>query len=87
MCDSCNEKYVKIGNVGMNIHEAGCPDEWKDYVLECKNCCTKFTPEEKGQTCCTHTCYVNYWGNFCNCEECTQGYPEDEDFGQDGQVD
>ena len=87
MCESCNANYIKVGKTSMNCHEIGCPDAWKDSTRECKNCGTKFTPEESGQLFCGHTCYVNYWGNFCNCDECTQGYPEDEDFGQDGQVD
>lgn len=79
MCDSCNANYIQMGKTGMNCHETGCPDAWKDSKLECKNCGTEFTPEESGQLFCGHVCYVNYWGVSCNCEECSQGYPDEED--------
>ena len=72
MCDSCNELSIN----GINFHEIGCPDSWKNSIKNCKNCGTEFTPEESGQSTCSHTCYVNYWGISCDCEECWQGYPE-----------
>jgi hypothetical protein len=88
MCESCNANYIKVFNVGMNCHEFGCPDAWKDEKLMCKWCGCEFIPEEKqNRETCSHSCMVAYNGFSCDCEECIQGYPEDEDFGQDGQVD
>lgn len=34
MCLSC--EVVNIN--GMNCHELGCPDSWRDYMYECQEC-------------------------------------------------
>jgi len=57
MCDSCQVLVIQ----GVMCHEIGCPDSWKDKVIECKNCDTKFIPEERGQEFCSDSCYCQYW--------------------------
>ena len=34
MCQSCEVLNIN----GVNCHEIGCPDAWKDYTRECKEC-------------------------------------------------
>jgi transcriptional regulator NrdR family protein len=49
-CDGC-----QIHNInGVNVHEIGCPDAWRDKRLECPECDTRFYPEERYQTHCFH---------------------------------
>ena len=56
MCDSCN--VISIN--GMNCHETGCPDSWRDYEGECVECGQSFTPEYKGQKFCSEECNMLY---------------------------
>jgi len=58
MCDSCNVLNIN----GVNCHEIGCPDAWKDREIECKWCGQKFKPEDKYQICCDDSCYCAYSG-------------------------
>ena len=72
MCQSCSALMIN----GVLCHEFGCPDSWIGKSIECENCGCFFIPEEKNQKFCGHVCYVNYNGVECNCEDCWQGYPE-----------
>ena len=45
MCDSCEVLNIN----GVNCHQIGCPDSWKDYKSECYECGFDFSPESKGQ--------------------------------------
>lgn len=65
-CNSCEVVYIN----GRRCHEPGCPDAWKDYPRECKECGTSFTSKDRHQDCCSHTCHVAYHGLPCGCEEC-----------------
>lgn len=65
-CDSCNAIHVN----GCLTHEHGCPDAWKDYKRECRECGTEFWPENEDELDCSHTCNIAYSGWACDCEEC-----------------
>lgn len=65
-CPSCEVMNIN----GIRTHEIGCPDAWKDYTRECTWCGNKFNPEEKGQTCCSHSCFIAYNNLSCDCNEC-----------------
>ncbi len=56
MCDSCD--IISIN--GVNCHEIGCPDAWKDYKRECAWCGKEFKPKEEQQKCCTESCAKSY---------------------------
>ena len=56
MCDSCEILNIN----GMNCHEHGCPDAWKDYDRECEWCGNTFQPEYKHQELCSIECVLNY---------------------------
>jgi len=56
-CNSCN--IVSIN--GMACHEIGCPDAWKDYARDCKECGLSFTPETSQQICCDEDCNYTYY--------------------------
>lgn len=56
MCKACDVLYIN----GVKCHETGCPEAWKDYDAECAWCGAKFTPEEKGQDCCSEDCAEAY---------------------------
>ena len=58
MCDSCEVLNIN----GLNCHERGCPEAWKDKKVECKWCGTEFKPEERGQEFCTISCAEAYSG-------------------------
>jgi len=66
MCHSCEVLNIN----GINCHEIGCPEAWKDYERECAWCGTTFKPEERYQKCCSHSCHVSYSGIDCGSEEC-----------------
>ena len=53
MCNSCEVLNIN----GVNCHENGCPDAWKDYDVECSWCGANFEPEFKGQEHCSEQCY------------------------------
>ncbi len=56
MCQSCEVLNIN----GLNCHETGCPDAWKNYKRECRWCGAEFTPEDK-------------WVQFCS-EDCGESY-------------
>ena len=57
MCNSCEVLNIN----GINCHEIGCPDSWKDYTRECKWCGCDFIPEESHQQCCNDDCAEAYY--------------------------
>jgi hypothetical protein len=62
MCQSCEVLNIN----GLNCHETGCPDAWKDYKRKCKWCGQEFKPEEKYQDYCDNNCYCAYNGLDCD---------------------
>jgi len=56
-CNSCEIMYIN----GIRCHERGCPDAWEDEIRICKWCGSKFTLEEKHQTCCSIECAESYY--------------------------
>jgi hypothetical protein len=56
MYNSCEVLNIN----GINCHESGCPDAWKDYKKECAWCGQEFTPENDWQKCCSEDCYHDY---------------------------
>ena len=56
MCDSCEELNIN----GVNCHEFGCPDAWRDEIRECKWCGYEFKPEEKEERFCSTDCAEIY---------------------------
>ena len=58
MCDSCEVLNIN----GINCHEIGCPEAWKDYSRECKWCGNDFIPEESDQQFCDMDCAKVYFG-------------------------
>jgi hypothetical protein len=57
-CDQCDAIFIN----GKLCHEIGCPDSWKDYAIECKECGTLFIPAERYQDCCSESCSEMYHG-------------------------
>lgn len=53
MCNSCAILYVN----GIRCHETGCPEAFRDTLVECRWCGSAFVPEEKGQLYCSDSCY------------------------------
>jgi len=47
-CTSC--QLLRIN--GVICHETGCPEAWKDYVIDCKECGQPFKPKERWETLC-----------------------------------
>jgi hypothetical protein len=58
MCDSCEVLTIN----GTPCHETGCPDAWRDYTRECKECGSTFTPEFSAQRHCDNYCYAVFSG-------------------------
>lgn len=58
MCDSC--EVIAIN--GVNTHELGCPEAWRDYSRDCKECGQPFLPESSHQVCCDDDCNQAYHG-------------------------
>lgn len=58
MCRSCEVLCIN----GLNCHETGCPDAWRDAASECKECGAVFTPTFHGQQCCDASCFSAYTG-------------------------
>ena len=56
-CQSCEALMIN----GVYCHETGCPDSWKDYSRDCKNCGDGFKPEERGQMLCSDDCAEMYY--------------------------
>lgn len=46
-CDGCNPAVIN----GLFCHEQGCPDEWRDRKLTCKDCGTSFPVIRKHPSC------------------------------------
>ena len=59
-CDGCSPSMVSAhGTNGMVIcHEYGCPDAWRDRMVECAFCGWDFYPESSGQAFCTSECGI-----------------------------
>ena len=57
MCENCNVLNIN----GINCHELGCPDAWKDYKRECKWCGLEFISEDKDQEFCNDVCIEEYY--------------------------
>lgn len=51
-CDGCSPCMIN----GIFCHEQGCPDAWRDQVVECFTCGCDFAPEEKYQKYCSEDC-------------------------------
>ena len=58
MCESCEALNIN----GVNCHEAGCPDSWRDYDVECLKCGSDFRPAEGHQKFCDDECASAYYG-------------------------
>ena len=56
MCDSCQVLNIN----GVNCHEIGCPDAWKDYTKECKWCGQEFEPTTEHDDFCSDDCFDCY---------------------------
>lgn len=56
-CQSCQVLFIN----GLRCHESGCPDAWRDYTRECKECGTDFEPETRYQTVCSEECFEMYF--------------------------
>lgn len=67
----CNKLRIN----GLVTHESGCPENWRGLTRKCSFCGAAFTPEERFQRCCDHSCQAAYDGASCDCSECI------EDFG------
>lgn len=52
-CDSC--AAVVINNIF--CHETGCPESWRDRIVECKECGCDFVPKHRHQSIC-EDCHV-----------------------------
>ena len=57
-CPLCEALMIN----GVYCHEQGCPDAWKDYDRECKECGSSFRPETRHQDCCSEECTEAYHG-------------------------
>ncbi len=57
-CQSCNAVAIN----GVNCHETGCPDAWRDKPKRCFDCGCKFIPEVR----------------FANiCQDCADSFSRD----------
>jgi hypothetical protein len=63
MCKQCEALTIN----GVLCREIGCP---APRETECSRCGAMFTPEQRGEKTCSHSCYVSYNGISCSCEEC-----------------
>lgn len=68
MCTQCEALRVN----GVLCHENGCPEAWRDYTRECRECGTTFKPEEKHQVFCSPCCNAAYYGQECCCNFCQE---------------
>lgn len=60
MCQSCEVLNIN----GMNCHEIGCPEAWRDYAIKCHECQKAFKPKEREQVCCTKRCKKIFEGRY-----------------------
>lgn len=63
----CCQKLRINGTV---THEQGCPENWRGLTRSCSWCGQYFTPEDRFQRTCDHSCHVAYSGQSCDCFEC-----------------
>jgi len=52
-CDGCSPSTIN----GTICHEAGCPEAWRDYSRECRECGCDFMPHDRYQFFCREDCY------------------------------
>ena len=57
MCESCEVMNIN----GVNCHEIGCPDSWKDELRTCKWCGSEFKPTEMNDPFCDDECANIYF--------------------------
>jgi phage terminase large subunit GpA-like protein len=67
-CDGCSPMMINK----TLVHEHGCPDSWRDYKVQCKECGTEFYLTDKGQKFCSDHCAAMYNGVQCDCEMCRE---------------
>lgn len=87
MCNACNVLNIN----GVNCHETGCPEAWRDYSRECNECGCDFQPESRYQSICDDCAnpqdepesFEDYFRDV----EMGGGEDESFDFGNDGDVD
>ena len=70
MCKSCNVLVIN----GIKCHEQGCPDAWKEEMVECVWCGEKFLPDAAGQKYCCDSCAGADLGYYV---------PDEEDYSLD----
>jgi hypothetical protein len=63
-CDGCNPSRIN----GVLCHEAGCPEAWRDYPVECDECGHEFYTDEQHRSV---------------CEDCARADDEWEDDGME----
>jgi hypothetical protein len=64
-CDQCD--VLVINNV--ICHEHGCPNAWRDSIVECGWCGKKFSPDFSDQHFCDEECLNAYYGIETGYEE------------------
>lgn len=47
-CSQCQAAMIN----GVYCHEAGCPEAWRDYHVDCSECGCEFKPNARHQTVC-----------------------------------
>ena len=58
MCNSCEVLNIN----GLNCHETGCPEAWKDHKeQECQWCGFMFKKDTEYQKFCCEQCAQDYW--------------------------
>ena len=62
-CNSCELLNIN----GLNCHETGCPDAWKDYEYDCRWCGSKLVNKEESTKFCDIHCYCMYSNLECQC--------------------
>lgn len=55
-CDGCSPGMVN----GVLCHEYGCPDQWRDYTINCRGCDYEFFPQDKHMAICPN-CAIEFW--------------------------
>jgi hypothetical protein len=58
LCNSCEVLFIN----GIKTHELGCPEAFRDYRKECKECGQDFQPDFREQEHCSQSCYQMYLG-------------------------
>lgn len=47
-CDGCSPSVIN----GIFCHESGCPDSWRDKIIDCWECGCEFIPHSRYNTIC-----------------------------------